>query len=178
MSFPALGGHQHWDEEAGSSRYYCCHLPVFQQFLKPADYSEHAEANPDSEGVERAGIRVIALTGLVWGLVQIHDDSDSRHEEKQEHHPAVLRVVLQLVEKAYQAQQQRQEIIFGMSGVLHGPWQVVLVAETRVVNEAEAADPITVLYFPLTLNIILATDEIPHKVTPIHPAALVIEEKP
>ena len=111
---PGLAHHLYGDEQRHRRHAYGQGEGLPLQF--PGEQirdGHHAESAPDGEGVERACVRVVALTGLHWRLVEIENDGQSCHEEKEEDHPELLYASLAVVglpEEAYQAQQQGQTI--------------------------------------------------------------------
>ena len=51
--------------------------------------------------------------------------------------------------------------------------QQILIAQSPVVKPREAGYPVTVFQFAVTLQVILASCEVPHEITPVHEVALV-----
>ncbi len=145
--------------------------------MQAIDNTKHAEAHPNREGVESACVGIVTFTWLIWCLVEVHNDSDTCHEEQQEHHPAVFRIIFQLVEQADEAEYQRQEVIFCPGRVLHCSRQVVLVTKSRIINKSDAAYPVAMFYLTLSFGVVLTAHEVPHEITPEHPATLIINEK-
>ena len=82
-----------------------------------------------------------------------------------------------LPKQADESEQQRKHVEHVASGVV---FQVVgehiLVAETGVVDKRNAADPVAVVDFALTLQVVLTAGKIPEEVAPIHVIELVLEE--
>ena len=90
-----------------------------------------------------------------------------------------------VVNQTDDAEQKRQHIVL-VAGlvVLHGFGQIVLRAETALVYELDARYPVAaevvacaIVVEVVALNVVLATSEVPHKVTPVHPAQLVAVEE-
>ena len=52
-----------------------------------------------------------------------------------------------------------------------------LIAIHHVVDKAEACNPVAVLKFSVSLNVVLSSCKVPHKVSPIHEITLIGEEK-
>ena len=52
-----------------------------------------------------------------------------------------------------------------------------LVAQTSIVEERETGNPVAVFQFTMTLDIVLATGEVPKEITPVHPVTLIGEEE-
>ena len=82
-----------------------------------------------------------------------------------------------MIEQSDEAEYQRQEVKLGMSCALHGARQVFLASKSRIIDESDAADPVSVLKFALSFCIILTADEIPHEIAPEHPTTLIIKEE-
>ena len=54
---------------------------------------------------------------------------------------------------------------------------ILLRTYQSLINEGNTGDPVTIRYLAMALNIILATREVPHKVTPVHEIQLIGEEE-
>ena len=89
------------EQRCHRARRYGRQLRILTQAFRQG---RHAETYPDTEGIERAGIRVVALTGLIGGLVQVEHDGDSRHEEQEEGDPESLHTLMPSVTLIEQAQ--------------------------------------------------------------------------
>ena len=61
--------------------------------------------------------------------------------------------------------------------VLQLLWQQALVAYQEVIDERNSCDPVAMFYFSTTLQIVLASGEVPHEIAPIHPVELIGEEE-
>ena len=147
------------------------------QLLEEAVEGQHAEADPHREGVEGGGEGVVTLTRLEGIHVQVDGDGDTRHHEEHEDHEGVLGVVLRVEDEAQETQEQREQVVFVVAGALDGGGQVFEVADHRVVDGADAGDPVAVLVVAVALQVVLTAREVPHKVTPVHIAQLVgVEE--
>ena len=48
-----------------------------------------------------------------------------------------------------------------------------MISQTPLVDEINAAEPVSVQGIPLALNVVLSPGEIPHKISPVHVAELV-----
>ena len=179
MFLPTVAGqHARHGQEAGQADSHGGYHAVFLgQLADQVDEGNHAETNPDGEGVERAGITVVALAGLLWGLVEVDDDGQAGHEEEQEDDPTLLQVVLEQPEEANQTEDEGQEIIGRAARIMQAGRDVVLVAEAGIVDGTDATEPVAVGQFALAFDVVLAANEVPHKVAPIHPIALVVDEE-
>ena len=78
---PVLGrqnrGHGHADGRCGDGRRRVAPGQPCEEFAQ----GQHAEADPDREGVERAGIDVVAFAGFARRGVEVEDQRDTRHDE-------------------------------------------------------------------------------------------------
>ena len=103
--------------------------PVAQQFVDGSD----AKTAPDGECIERTSIRIVSFTRLYRCLVQIDDDGDTCHEEKEEHDPELLNALLVaegLPEEAKQTKDEGKAIEHIVSLVfLQVGWQQILIAK-------------------------------------------------
>ena len=88
MIVPSLRSHLDRYEQTGDT-YHCGYgqILLLELAVQPVDDGGYAHAAPDGEGIERACIGIIALTGLHRRLVQIDHDGETRHEEKEEDYP-------------------------------------------------------------------------------------------
>ena len=71
-------------------------------FGEPRDQvadGQHAEPDPDREGIERARIDVVAFARLAGRGVEIEDQRDAHHHEQPQHDREVALVAVQLVER-------------------------------------------------------------------------------
>ena len=136
---------------------------------------------PHAEEIERPCVCVVTLAYLIWRLVQIEDYGQSCHKEHQEVQETPSLVLFELETKAYQSENQRQEEVVVLTLVM-GQYlrRVALVSETGIVYELDSALPVSVENVARNrgVNVVLPSHEIPHKVSPIHPVALVVEEIP
>ena len=83
-----------------------------------------------------------------------------------------------LPEKPDQSEQQRQAVEYIVSFViLEVLRQEFLIAYEQVIDERNTGNPVAVFYFSATLNVVLASGEVPHEVTPVHEVQLVGEEE-
>ena len=168
-----------------------CHAVHLHTLAKEVVEGCDTHAAPDSEGVERAGISIVALTRLYRCLVQIDDDRQTCHEEQEEDDPELTDAAAsaeRLPEESDKSEDKRQTVehvvSFVAGGVLHGIIslqilrQLRLVTEPCVVDERDARDPVAMLELAVALDIILTAGEVPHEVTPVHEVALVREEEP
>ena len=157
------------------------HIAQLQILLHQVDDGCNADAAPDSVGIERAGISIVALTRLVGRLVQIDHDGESRHEEEEEYHPELAYAATSapgLPEQADDAEQEGQTIedVVALI-VLQLVGQLALIAQSGVVEPFDAADPVAMFHFAITLDIVLTAYEVPHEVAPVHPVALIADEE-
>ena len=114
---------------------------------------------------------------MVGCLVQVDDNSQTRHEEEQEDDPALLQVFLEQPNQADEAEDERQEVIGRAARVLKAGRDVALVAESCVVDEVDAAEPVAVGQLALAFDVVLTAHKVPHEIAPIHPVALVVDEE-
>ncbi len=182
MVVPVLLRHQGGDAETQHGRAHGDGLGglALRRVVQPLVKGGHAEADPDGEHIERSRIGIVPFAHLVRRLVEVQDDGDARHEEHQEHDPGTALVPVELEHQAQQAQEQRQEEIVVLALVVgEDGGSVPLVAEADPVDETDAAFPVPVEQFTRgrAVDIVLAADEIPHEVPPVHPVELVIEEE-
>ena len=177
MVVPVLGTHNARDEQA-----YGCSNGCRRYFLNPffhyIIYCHYAKTNPYSESVERTSVGVVTLTRLARILVQINHNGDTCKYEQRHHNPEILLITVEVEAKTEQTKQQRQEVIFIGSRIV-GVFrrQVVLRAKPRLVNKLDAANPVAAHVVAVALNIVLAADKVPHKVAPVHKAALIADEE-
>ena len=54
---------------------------------------------------------------------------------------------------------------------------ILLRTYQSLINEGNTGDPVTVRHLAMSLNVILTTGEVPHKVTPVHEIQLIGEEE-
>ena len=87
MVIPRLRSHLHRNKKTNQRSKSRYGGTAKLKFLQTFDYSQNTKANPNGKSVERAGISVIALTGLCRSLVQIDYNRNSGHEEEEENHP-------------------------------------------------------------------------------------------
>ena len=52
-----------------------------------------------------------------------------------------------------------------------------MIAKSGIVDETNATQPVAVVQLALTFDVVLTAHEVPHKVAPVHPVALVVNEK-
>ena len=55
--------------------------------------------------------------------------------------------------------------------------QHALVAQTGIIDKRETGNPVTMLQFSVTLDIVLTSGKVPHKVAPVHKVALIAQEE-
>ena len=191
MVVPCLRHHLQWHEQAehadDGGEGHAVHLHALAQQVVEC---RHAHAAPNGEGVERAGVSIVALTGLHRRLVQVYHDGETCHEEEEEHHPELAYAATaaeRLPEETDKAEDERQAIERVVSlvaaGVGHGVIglqvlrQFRLVAQARVVDKRYAGNPVAMLQLAVALDVVLPTGEVPHEVAPVHEVALVREEE-
>ena len=142
-------------------------------------YRHHAQSDPDGEGVERSGVDVVAFAGFVGRGVEVEHQGDAREHEQQHDDREVALVAHQLVHKADQSQDERQEVV-GVAPLVVGDFvrQVALRAEVLLVDPADAREPVAVGDGRMGgLDVALASYEVPHEVAPVHVAELVVDEE-
>ena len=139
---------------------------------------DDAEADPDSEDIERAGEGVVAFARLEAGLVEIDHDGQAGKEEEQGCHEQVAAAAAVLDEGAEKAEEegQHEEPVIGFIVLVDAVREFVLVAVEGVVDEGDAADPVAVAGVTEALEVVLFTREVPHKIAQVHPAGLVAGE--
>jgi len=118
---------------------------------------------------------------LERSLVEVNHNSQTRHKEEEECDPEALYALFTgegLIKQSDQSQQKWQQII-GITTLVVGHFigQIRLITHQHVVNKANAGDPVTVVDFPVSLQIILATGKIPHEIAPVHEIHLVADEE-
>ena len=176
---PVFRGHNAGNEKARSRNGARNGRRVLRRAGNPVVKRRHGESYPYREHIERAGIGIVPFTDLIGRLVEVQDNRDSRHKEHQEHNPAAPLVPFKLPYKADDTKQQRKEEIVILTLVLRQcRGSVALVSEAELVQEADTAFPVSVENIPggRAVDIVLASDEIPHKVAPVHPVELIVEE--
>ena len=52
-----------------------------------------------------------------------------------------------------------------------------MVAQTGIVDEGYARDPVAVVHLAIALDVVLASGKVPHEVAPIHVVELVVDEE-
>ena len=180
---PGLRGHLYGHQQAGCSYDRSQHEVLSLELAADeVDDGSHTHAAPDGERIERAGIGIVALTRLQGCLVQVDHDGQTRHKEQEEHHPELLDAFLsachRLPEQSEQSEQQRQAVEHVVALVLlQVVGQVVLIAQSGVVYEGNATNPVAMLSFAVTLNVVLSSCKVPHEVAPVHEVALVADEE-
>ena len=61
--------------------------------------------------------------------------------------------------------------------VLQVVGQFALVAQSHVVNERNAGEPVAMFQFAMALDVILSARKIPHEIAPVHEITLVGKEE-
>ena len=136
MVVPAFPGHDARHQNQGDQGDGTCQQRCTAEvFLCPVIQSHHAESDPDGKGIERTRVSVVAFPWLVWVLVEVQDDGNTRHEEEQCHNKHIFLVGIQVVEQAGKSQQQGQEIESIACGVMHALGQVVLHTQACIVDK-------------------------------------------
>ena len=182
---PRLTGHLHRHQQTQATHDGACHI-MLEHPAEPFGHSCHAHAGPDGEGIERAGVGVITLSGLHGSLVQIDYNGQTGHEEEEEDDTellfslaAILLVVAEeLPYETHQAQYEGQAIEYVVSLIvakLRG--QLALVTQSHIVEEGNTRYPVAVLPLSVALQIVLTTREVPHEVAPVHEVHLVTQEE-
>ena len=140
---------------------------------------QHAESDPDREGVERSRIDVVAFARLAGRGVEVEDQRDAHHHEQPQHDREVALVAVQLVDESDESQQEGEEII-GVPALVFGDFarQVVLRADVFLVDPADTREPVAVGdRRARRLYVALASHEVPHEIAPVHVRKLVVEEE-
>src|SRR5574344_1474232 len=182
MVIPSLACHLNRDKQTNES--YCngrCQFVLFQFLLQGFGKPGHTQTYPYCEGIEGTGISVIAFARLLWSLVQIKYDSNTCHEEQEEYYPELFDTSLSSVclpEETYQSENEWQTVEHVVSFVgLQFIGKHTLVAYKVVVYKRNTGYPVTMLRFPLSLNVILSPCKVPHEVSPVHVVELIGEEE-
>ena len=147
-----------------------------------APQSGNAHTHPDAVGIERTRIGVVTLTGLARRLVQVEHDSDTGHEEQEEDHPELLDATTATVGLPQQAddthdERQHVEHIVALVALAQVVGQQALVTQARIVDKGVTRDPVAMGDFAHTLQVVLATGKVPHKVAPVHIVQLVVDKE-
>ena len=155
---------------------------LLEQFLQPFCHSSYSQSNPNGESVERAGVSIVTFTRLLWRLVQVKNDGETRHEEEEEYHPELLYAAPSATEclpaQANNTENQRQAVEHVVPLVLlQFGRQQPLVSHQELVDEVEARNPIAVLNLTIAADVVLTSHEVPEEVAPVHEVHLVIEEE-
>ena len=149
--------------------------------LQQTDNACHAHTNPDGESIERTCICVVAFARLARCLVQVEHNRYTGHEEEEEHYPELLDTLLSAIglpQQTDNSEQQRQAVEYVMTLVLFQLFrQQVLIAYKPSVDKLDTGNPVAVFYFSATLQVVLASGEVPHEIAPVHPVELVGEEE-
>ena len=179
MVVPVLGGQDGRNphaEERGRGRDDPVVAP--EEPCQQVAQGQHAQADPDREGVERTGVDVVALARLGGRRVEVDHQRDTRHHEEPHDDREVARVAVELVEQADQTQQEGEEIVGVAAAVLrHLARQAVLRSDVHPVDPADAREPVAVDdQLARGLDVALAAHEVPHEVAPVHVVELVGEE--
>ena len=186
MVVPCLRSHLHGNQQTESAQHGTIHLLLLEDiFIEQIADSGNTQANPDGKGIERTGIGIVALTRLNRSLVQVKHNGQTRHEEQEEDYPELLHALVHhavlgadaLVHLPYQAQDtkdKRQTVEHVASLVLAKfRGQFALVAKAHIVEEGDASNPVAMLQFAMSLDIVLASGKVPHEVAPVHEVHLV-----
>ena len=88
------------------------------------------------------------------------------------------RPAIGLPQQTDNSEQQRQAVEYVMTLVLFQLFrQQVLIAYKHIVDKLDTGNPIAVFDFSTTLQVVLASGEVPHEIAPVHPVELVGEEE-
>ena len=115
-------------------------------------------------------------------MVKVEYNCKTGHEEQHEYYPELLLALLAVVKLPSdtdysQNEWQGKEYIASLI-VLDSLWQLVLVAQTYVVNKWYACYPVAILLLAIiVLYVILAADEIPKEIAPVHVVYLVVDKE-
>ena len=167
------------------------HIFFLQLAVQQVDESCNTHTTPDGKSIERTRISIVAFTYLLRILIKVDDNSQTCHEEQEEHNPELADAhwfyiffvatghttfasVPRLPEESDKTEHQWHHIEYIVAFVV---FQLIgqcrLVSQTPVVQPTETTYPVAMFQFALTLNIILTACEIPHEIAPIHEIALV-----
>ena len=190
MVVPCLRCHLHGHKQTETAQHGSINLLLFEYiFIEQVADSSNTQANPDGKGIERTGIGIIALARLDRCLVQVKNNSQTCHEEQEEDNPELLHALVHhavlsadaLVHLPYQADDAKQkwQAVEDVTSLVLTKFggQIALVAQTQVVEEWYASNPVTMLQFAMSLYIILTTGKIPHEVAPVHEVHLIGPEE-
>ena len=150
-------------------------------FGQPCDQipeGHHAQSDPDREGIKRAGIDVVAFTGLVGRGVEVDHQRDTHHDEEPHDDREVARVAVELIDQTDQPQDEGEEIV-GVPRLVAGHFvrQILLRSEVLLVDPPDAREPVAVGDEGIGgLNVVLTSYEVPEEVAPVHVVELVGEE--
>ena len=136
--------HRHAHRDDGGGQGHCLRVTAREPYDEVTD-GQHAETDPDREGVERSGVDVVALARFVGRGVEVEDQRDARHDEEPHDDREVARVTVELVEQADETQQEGEEVV-GVAPLVFGhlAGQVVLRAEVLLVDPPDAREPVAV----------------------------------
>ena len=179
---PVLGRHKSGHAQARTRKQGCrSHgVALLEGTLEPAVKSRHSHTYPHAEEIERSRVGIIPLPHLVRRLVEVDHDGYTRHEEHQEGKPASSLVAVELEEETKKAKEEREEEIVVLSLVVgKRGGSVALVAQAELVDESYAALPVAVedIAGRRGMYLVLPPHEVPHKVAPVHPSQLIVEEE-
>ena len=162
---------------------------VLQRMLRPVVDSHHSHTDPDTKGIERTHVCIVTFTRLIRRLVQINHDSQTGQQEQQHGDRERLPSFFFLLAVLYDAlaalpyhtddtQQERQHVIHIVSLVVaQFGRQLRLVTQHGIVDSRNTADPVTLRYITIRLQVVLTSCKVPHEVAPVHEVHLVTEEE-
>ena len=189
MVVPRLTHHLERHEYTKHRGYSCWqYAKLFRGFLaglegttQEISQRSHAHTNPNGKSIERTGIRIVTLTRLHRGLIQIEHDGKTCHEEEEEYHPELFHTLVaaeSLPEKAEQAEEERQHIEHVVSLILlQFVRQLFLIAIHGIVDEGDTSEPVSVFLLAIALKTVLTAGKVPHEVAPIHEVNLIGHEE-
>ena len=185
MVVPRLSCHLDGHEDAKQTEYCAGHL-VPEKLLQVVCDTCHTESYPNGICVERACVGIVAFTRLHGRLVEVQHDCEAGHEEEEEDDTElllafalILLVVLEeLPQQTDEAEQEWQAIEDVVTFVLaEFAWQLALISQSHIVDEGNAANPVAVFPFAISLQVVLPSCKVPHEVAPIHEVDLIAEEE-
>ena len=90
MIVPVLCCHVYRNSEQANSGDDNRRVAWVHLLLKKIPQVKNPESDPDGKGVERSGVSVVTFPRLIWILVQVEYDGNTREEEKQHNHPEIF----------------------------------------------------------------------------------------
>ena len=176
MVVPVFGRHQRGNAQHGHRQSARRHRVAV--LAHPFVQGDDAQTDPNGKYVKRTYKGIVTLTRLKRFVIGIDHNRQTRECEEQRHHPGVALVFLDLVDQTNQAQQKWQGVVHVARWVVGKVRRlVVLWAQTHLIQEGNAGDPVALGEFVAVLVVVLAAGEVPHEVAEPHLAHLVVHEE-